>query len=141
VSGRLETASSEAGSELSDVSGALRQSGQQLRSEGKEAPAKAVEMVSDRTEQLARYLSGSNSGQIVDDLERLGRSRPWVAIAGGMAVGFAAARLLKASSQRRFQDYRTRCPNGYPLRDQAHGLSLPVGGEQPPATTRTGQRA
>jgi ElaB/YqjD/DUF883 family membrane-anchored ribosome-binding protein len=119
LSERVDAASSQASSQLRDVSGAFRQTGEQLRSEGREQPANVVEAVSDRTDQLARYLSESSSSQILDDLERLGRTRPWVAIAGGLTVGFAAARLLKASSQRRFQDYRTRYPSGYPLRDQA----------------------
>jgi ElaB/YqjD/DUF883 family membrane-anchored ribosome-binding protein len=118
VSERLDTASSQAGGQLIDISGALRQTGEQLRTEGKEQPAKVVEAVSDRTDQLARYLSDTGSREILDDLERLGRARPWVAIAGGLAVGLASARLLKASSRRRFQDYRTRYPNGYPRRDQ-----------------------
>jgi ElaB/YqjD/DUF883 family membrane-anchored ribosome-binding protein len=134
VSERVETASSQASTQLRDVSGAFRQTGEQLRSEGKEQPAKVVEAVSERTDQLARYLSASSSNQILDDLERLGRTRPWLAIAGGLTVGLAAARLLKASSQRRFQDYRTRYPSGYPLRDQA----LPV---VPPPATSTGRTA
>ena len=119
VSDRLDTASSQAGGQLIDISGALRQTGEQLRTEGKEQPAKVVEAVSDRTDQLARYLSDKRSNEILDDVERLGRTRPWVAIAGGLAVGLAAARLLKASSRHRFQDYRTRYPNGYPHRDHA----------------------
>jgi ElaB/YqjD/DUF883 family membrane-anchored ribosome-binding protein len=127
VSERVDTASSQASSQLRDVSGAFRQTGEQLRSEGKEQPANVVEAVSERTDQLARYLSESSSNQILDDLERLGRTRPWVAIAGGLTVGLAAARLLKASSQRRFQEFRTRYPSGYPVRDQA----LPV--VSPPA--------
>ena len=104
VSDRLDTASSQAGGQLIDISGALRQTGEQLRAEGKEQPAKVVEAVSDRTDQLARYLSDKRSNEILDDVERLGRTRPWLAIAGGLAVGVAAARLLKASGRHRFQD-------------------------------------
>jgi hypothetical protein len=76
VSDRLDTASSQAGGQLIDISGALRQTGEQLRTEGKEQPAKVVEAISDRTDQLARYLSDKGSSEILDDLERLGRSRP-----------------------------------------------------------------
>jgi ElaB/YqjD/DUF883 family membrane-anchored ribosome-binding protein len=116
VSQRVETTSSQAASQLHDVSSAFRQSSGELREQGKEQPAKVVEAVSDRTDQLARYLSESSSSQILDDLERLGRARPWLAIAGGLAVGFLGARLLKASSQRRFEDYRLQYQAGHPLR-------------------------
>jgi ElaB/YqjD/DUF883 family membrane-anchored ribosome-binding protein len=119
VSERLETTSTQAGSQLHDVSSAFRQTGSELREQGKEQPAKVVEAVSDRTDQLARYLSESSSSQILDDLERLGRARPWVAIAGGLAVGFVGARLLKASSQRRFEDYRVHYQAGDPGRPAA----------------------
>jgi ElaB/YqjD/DUF883 family membrane-anchored ribosome-binding protein len=136
VAQRVDSASSEAGDQLRDLSGAFRQTGEQLRSEGKEQPANVVEAVSDRTDQVARYLSESSSTQILDDLERLGRTRPWVAIAGGLAVGFAAARLLKASSQQRFQNYRSRYPTGYPVRDQA----LPVAPSSGASTDQTDER-
>jgi len=115
VSQQVETTSTQAASQLRDVSGAFRQTSSELRVQGKDQPAMVVEAVSDRTDQLARYLSESSSSKILDDLERLGRTRPWVAIAGGLAVGFVGARLLKASSQRRFQDYHMQYQASYPL--------------------------
>jgi ElaB/YqjD/DUF883 family membrane-anchored ribosome-binding protein len=116
VSQRVENASAQAATQLGDISSAFRRTSHQLRGEGKDQPAKVVEAVSDRTDQLARYLSESSSSQILDDLERLGRTRPWVAIAGGLAAGVLAGRLLKASSRRRFEGYRAQYPAGYPLR-------------------------
>jgi hypothetical protein len=115
VSQRVENASAQAATQLDDISSAFRRTSHQLRGEGKDQPAKLVEAVTDRTEQAARYLSSSSSTQLLDDLERLGRTRPWLAISGGLAAGFFAARVLKASSGRRFEEYRSR----YPQRSQA----------------------
>jgi len=124
VSQRVDDASSQAATQLGDISSAFRRTSHQLRGEGKDQPAKVVEVVGDRTDQLARYLSGSNSSQILDDLERLGRTRPWLAISGGLAAGFLAARLLKASSRRRFEGYRSQYPTGYPMRPEARTTSV-----------------
>ncbi len=60
VSERVETTSSQAASQLKEVSGAFRRTSHQLRGEGKDQPAKVVEVVSDRTDQVARYLSESS---------------------------------------------------------------------------------
>ena len=126
VSERVETASAQAASQLDDISSAFRRTSHQLRGEGKDQPAKVVDAVTDRTDQVARYLSTSSSSQILDDLERLGRSRPWLAIGGGLAAGFLTARLLKSSSRRRFDSYRTQYPSGYPERSQEKTDELPV---------------
>jgi ElaB/YqjD/DUF883 family membrane-anchored ribosome-binding protein len=126
VSERVETASGQAASQLGDLTSAFRRTSHQLRGEGKDQPAKVVEAVSDRTDRVAQYLSSSSSSQILDDLERLGRTRPWVAIAGGLAAGFVAARLLKASSSRRFDDWQARYPDGYPQRSYPPTARLPV---------------
>ena len=40
--------------------------------------------------------------RILGDVEDFGRRQPWAVIAGGVAVGFAASRFLKASSTRRY---------------------------------------
>jgi ElaB/YqjD/DUF883 family membrane-anchored ribosome-binding protein len=133
VSDRVEATSAQAATQLNDISRAFRRTSQELRGEGKDQPAQVVDVVSDRTEQLARYLSESTSSRILDDLERLGRSRPWVAIAGGLAVGVFAGRLLKASSRQRFENYRSQYPQGYPQR-----LSPSVGAtEQMPVVPTT----
>ena len=36
------------------------------------------------------------------DLENIARQRPWVVVAGGVALGFAASRFLRASSGERY---------------------------------------
>jgi len=112
VAQRVDSASAEAATQLQDVTGAMRRAGYRLRAEGKDQPANVLDTVTDRADQAARYLAASNSTSVLDDLERLGRTRPWLAISGGLAAGVVAARLLKSSSRRRFDDYRSRYPTG-----------------------------
>ena len=43
-----------------------------------------------------------------------GRRQPWAVIAGGLALGFAASRFLKASSSRRYESgYQSYGGGGY----------------------------
>ncbi|HEU4657504.1 MAG TPA: hypothetical protein VFR97_08265, partial [Capillimicrobium sp.] len=41
--------------------------------------------------------------RILSDVERVARDNPWAVIAGGVVLGFAASRFLKASSRKRFE--------------------------------------
>jgi hypothetical protein len=56
---------------------------------------------------LGRYLGGTGGDQMLRDLERFGRRRPWGMIGLGLGVGLAASRFLKASSSRRFEQTGT----------------------------------
>ena len=100
---QVDQRSSEAGAQLLATSSALRKSGHELQSGGQNLPAQLINQVADRSERLASYLRTSDGDKILSDIEGLARSQPWVAIAGGIVAGFAAARFLKASSARRFE--------------------------------------
>jgi len=65
-------------------------------------PAKLVEGVSRRADDLGRYLRTSDANQILDDAEGIARRNPWLTALAGAAAGFAASRFLKASSGRRY---------------------------------------
>jgi len=54
-------------------------------------------------ERLGGWLRDSDSDKILSDVEDFGRSKPWALALGGMAIGFAAARFLKASSTQRYE--------------------------------------
>jgi len=81
----------------------VRSVGQQLREQGKDQPAKLADQAADRAERLGNYLTGSDADRILGDVEDFGRRQPWAIIAGGVALGFAASRFLKASSSRRYE--------------------------------------
>ena len=75
----------------------------ELRNQGKDQPAKLAEQAAQRAESLGDYLQRADGDAILRDLEDFGRRQPWAVIAGGVALGFAASRFLKASSSRRYE--------------------------------------
>jgi len=98
---QVDQRSTEAGEQVTAMSQALRSSGEQLRNDGNETPAKLIEGAAQRVDRIGSYLRDSDSNRILGDAESWARSRPWIAAAAGALVGFAASRFLKASSSRR----------------------------------------
>jgi hypothetical protein len=99
----VATRSTEAGTQLQGTASAMRRTTEQLRQEGNEVPAKAMDFVAERTERLGSYLTGANADQVLLDVEAFARRQPWLVAVGGAAAGFFAARFLKASSGARYQ--------------------------------------
>lgn len=99
---QVDQRSTQAGEQVSAVSKALRSSGEQLRNEGNDTPAKLIEGAAQHVDRIGSYLRDSDSNRILGDAESWARSRPWLAAAAGVLVGFAASRFLKASSGRRY---------------------------------------
>src|SRR3954452_5613328 len=104
---QVDQRSSEAGQKVSSTAGDLRSVGEQLREQGKEAPAKLAEQAAERTEKLGSYLTESDADRILSDVEEYARKQPWAVVAGGLVLGFAASRFLKASSSQRYQQRRS----------------------------------
>ena len=98
----LDVRSTDAGEQLSLTANAMRRSGDQLRSDGKETPAKVVTAVADRAERLGGYLTQANADQMLRDVENLARRQPLLFAVGGATIGFLASRFVKASSSRRY---------------------------------------
>jgi hypothetical protein len=99
---QVDQRSTEAGHKVGGFASDVRSVGDQLRQHGKDQPAKLAEQAADRAERLAGYLEESDGERILGDLEDFGRRRPWAVIAGGLALGLVASRLLKASSSDRY---------------------------------------
>ncbi len=111
VKQEVDSRSSQAGATVGSTAHSLRAVGKELRNQGEETPAKLADQIADRVEQVSEYLSNSDADRILSDVERFGRRQPWVVIGAGLAVGFAAARFLKASSGRRYDTmYGWRLP-------------------------------
>jgi ElaB/YqjD/DUF883 family membrane-anchored ribosome-binding protein len=107
---QLDTRSTQAGEQITASANALRQAGEQLRGEQQELPAKLATQAADRADQLGRYLTQADADRMLRDIESFGRRQPWVAVAGGVVLGFFASRFVKASSSRRYEQSGT---NGY----------------------------
>ena len=99
---------------------------EQLREQGKDKPAQLAEQAADKVESLGGYLRDADADRILGDVEDYARQNPWVVIAGGIALGFAASRFLKASSSER---YYSREPQQLP-----NTTTRPAGTTTPPRT-------
>ncbi|MBX5469138.1 MAG: hypothetical protein IRZ21_04480 [Thermoleophilaceae bacterium] len=100
---QLDKRTSEAGERVTGMAGDARSVSEELRRQGKEAPAKLADQAAERAERLGSYLSESDADRMLGDVESFGRRQPMAVMLGGLAVGFAASRFLKASSSRRYR--------------------------------------
>jgi hypothetical protein len=100
---QIDQRSTDAGQRVSATAGDVRSVGEELRKQGKDGPAKIADQAAERAEKVGSYLQESDANRILHDAEDFGRQKPWAVIAGGLVLGFAASRFLKASSQQRYR--------------------------------------
>jgi hypothetical protein len=98
----IDRRSTEAGEQVAGTASDVRAVAEQLRDQGKDKPAQIAEQAADRAERLGGYLKESDADRILGDIEDFGRRQPWAVVAGGLVLGFAASRFLKASSSERY---------------------------------------
>jgi hypothetical protein len=125
---QLSSRSTEAGEKVAGTAEDLRSVGEELRSQGKDTPAKLADKAAERTEQVGSYLRESDADKLLSDVEDFGRRQPLAVLAGGLVVGVAAARFLKASSRSRYQsrmDSRSS-PHEIQGRTPSYGGSRPA---------------
>jgi hypothetical protein len=103
VRDQVDQRSTEAGERVGTTAHDIRSVGEELRKQGKDQPAKLADQAAQRAESLGDYLKRSDGDTILRDVEEFGRRQPWAVVAGGIALGFAASRFLKASSSRRYE--------------------------------------
>ena len=103
---QLDQRSTEAGEQVQAMGHALQSGVEQLRSEGKDVPAKVIAQVAERAEHLGAYLQSAQADQMLTDLERFARRRPWVTAGVGVVAGLVASRFVKASADRRYESSR-----------------------------------
>ena len=114
VRDQVDQRSTQAGEQISTQASDVRTVAEELRKQGKERPAKVAEQAADRAERVGSWLTESDGDRILRDAEDFGRRNPWAVAAGGLLLGFAASRMLKASSQERFESSRTQGNAGVP---------------------------
>jgi hypothetical protein len=88
--------------QVGEQASGLRSVGEVLHEQGTDGPANLAEQLAGYAEKVARYLHEKDAGAVLTDAEGLGRRQPWAVAAGGVALGFAASRFLKASSSQRY---------------------------------------
>jgi hypothetical protein len=124
---QLDQRSSQAATQIHEQASDLRSVGESLREQGKEGPAKAADQLAQYAEKVGGYLRDKDSHALLSDAEDFGRRQPWAIAAGGVVLGFAASRFLKASSSQRYHGRTTvPRPNGVyaaPARSAGNGMS------------------
>jgi hypothetical protein len=100
---QVDQRSTTAGEQVHSAAQDARSVAEELRSKGKEQPAKYAEQAADRAERLGSYLKDADGDKILGDVEDFARRQPMAVLAGGLALGFAASRFLKASSAKRYE--------------------------------------
>jgi uncharacterized protein YjbJ (UPF0337 family) len=100
---QVDQRSTQAGERVSSNAGDVRSVADELRKQGKDGPARVAEQAADRAERVGGWLTESDGDRILRDVEDFGRRNPWAIAACGLAVGFAASRVLKASSNERYR--------------------------------------
>jgi hypothetical protein len=130
----VDERSTQVGGQISGQAGDLRSVGEQLRSQGKDGPAKVADQAAERVERLGGYLERSDADTILGDAEDLARRNPWAVALGGLALGFAASRFLKASSQQRYQTRQGAAPSTTPPQLPRQTAPTPQPTAPPPIT-------
>jgi hypothetical protein len=110
---QVDQRSTEAGERIAGTAGDVRSIAQELRGQGKDAPANLAEQVASQADRVGDYLKGASGDRILRDAEDFARRQPMLVAAAGLALGFAASRFLKASSSRRYQSGYQGSGNGY----------------------------
>jgi ElaB/YqjD/DUF883 family membrane-anchored ribosome-binding protein len=106
----IDKRSTEVGQRVGGTAGDARSVADELRKQGKDQPARYVEQAADRAERLGGYLENSDAEQLIHDAEDFARRNPWAVAAGALVVGFAASRMLKASSSERYRSAQAPRP-------------------------------
>jgi ElaB/YqjD/DUF883 family membrane-anchored ribosome-binding protein len=103
---QFDQRSSEAGSQMRSLAQALRRSENELAEEGNSNAAQLTGQAADRIDRLGSYLEQKSGDDLMRDIEGFARGRPWMLAGLTVLAGVAAARFIKASSDRRHADYR-----------------------------------
>ena len=112
---QVDQRSTQAGERLVGTAADVRSVAEELRRQGKDAPARLVDQAAGQADRAADYLKQASGDRILRDVEDFARSKPWAVAASGLALGFAASRFLKASSSRRYREARGGYPREAPV--------------------------
>ncbi len=96
---RVETAKSYASGEIDKTADRVRNAAREFGEDG--YPAQAADYLADNLHQAADALRSADVGSVVDDLSQFARRNPAVFLGAAALLGFAAARVMKASERQR----------------------------------------
>lgn len=99
--GELDERSGQVGAQLGSTAADIRQIAGHLRQQDNDSAAKLADLAAEQIDRAAGYLSSTNADALIEDVERLARSKPWLATGAAALTGFVASRALSASSRSR----------------------------------------
>jgi hypothetical protein len=103
LSDQVDQRSTQAGERVAGTASDVRSIAEELRNQGKDAPANLAEQVANQADRVGDYLKEASGDRLLRDVEDFARRQPMLVAAGGLVLGFAASRFMKASSSRRYQ--------------------------------------
>ena len=103
ISEQVDQRSTQAGQQVNTVAQDVRSVAEELRTQGKDKPAEYAEKAAERVQSAGQWLEQKNGDELLHDVENFARRNPWAVAAGGLVLGLAASRLLKASSSERYR--------------------------------------
>jgi len=98
----IDSGKDRAAEALGGFAQALTSSSQELRDRNMTVPGQYVEQAGEQLRRASDYLRDTNVDQLARSAEDFARRQPAVFLGGIFAVGFLAARLLKASQNRQY---------------------------------------
>ena len=138
VGSQVDQHSEEAADKVESVADDARAVSESLSDRGQDAAARIVEQGADYAQQLSEYLRTSSSDQILEDVAQFARRQPWVVAAGGLLLGFAASRVLRASAVSTSTSGRSTSAQGFGSARPAGTYAAPSPRPMPaPLTTST----
>jgi hypothetical protein len=118
---QIDQRSTQLGEQVTASASALRFGADELYRQGNHAAADATQRAAAQAERLGSYLQATDAHSLLADAEDVARRNPWAVVVGGVLAGGVAARLLKASSSRRFEQYQ-----GAPRLEPSHSSVMPA---------------
>jgi broad specificity phosphatase PhoE len=106
---QIDQRSTQAGEQVSSAAADVRSVAQELHTQGKDTPARYAEQAAEKAQQVGQRLQDASGDELLREVEDFARRNPWAVAAGGLVLGLAASRMLKASSGER---YRASISNG-----------------------------
>jgi len=95
----LTDSRNKAADSMGSIAGAVRSTGDRLRSENQASVANLTDSLADQVERLSSYLRSRDLSGVREDLETFARRQPAVAIGVALAVGVLGARFIKSSQR------------------------------------------
>jgi hypothetical protein len=96
---QADKGSTQAGEKLHATAEDLHSVSETLHERGRDSTADIVDQAASQAERLASYLRNSSGEAILRDAQDYARRQPLLTVIGGVALGFLAARFVRASGQ------------------------------------------